>query len=462
MKKILTAVMAVICLTSLCAFPSCSFDTGKRDSTGDDDDWKNSFLDSMDSIDGDDSVEVTKHLRVSVLASDPNEYKTMSRWATAYNMLHRDTEITVNNNMSDMKIVAQWHGTSSMPDIVWTAGDQHSYWSDIGYFEDLNKYLVGEDANYFDDFYSAIMDSTHKSSTDDGIWFMPRDYNQITFYVNATLLQVNGISVPTSSWTWEDVESICAQWKAKKPDRRYYPIEMDYSWNPLSVTFMKNFGASVYTDGQLTARSDAMKACLDYLNTAISEKNFYSASSTFDAGFSPLSIGVRPKLATTLAARPDDNIICLPFPSTKVVPGTTTPTENGRGYVGVGCSGYAITAESSQTQKDLAWDFLKFCMSERGYEVVGSLGTIVPARESLQDKGAWTEITNGVGTKIDPTAFTGGSAEPIGVNFADCLKPQYQANVGVYLINLFKAPGYDTYSYETAIKTFIDTIGNYN
>ena len=101
-------------------------------------------------------------------------------------------------------------------------------------------------------------------------------------------------------------------------------------------------------------------------------------------------------------------------------------------------------------------------MSERGYEVVGSLGTIVPARESLQDKGAWTEITNGVGTKIDPTAFTGGSAEPIGVNFADCLKPQYQANVGVYLINLFKAPGYDTYSYETAIKTFIDTIGNYN
>ena len=89
MKKILTAVMAVICLTSLCAFPSCSFDTGKRDSTGDDDDWKNSFLDSMDSIDGDDSVEVTKHLRVSVLASDPNEYKTMSRRTICFTAIRK-------------------------------------------------------------------------------------------------------------------------------------------------------------------------------------------------------------------------------------------------------------------------------------------------------------------------------------------------------------------------------------
>lgn len=81
-----------------------------------------------------------------------------------------------------------------------------------------------------------------------------------------------------------------------------------------------------------------------------------------------------------------DSIDFLPFPGEKVA---------------VGCSGYGITtvhADEEQTANgetkkvaDLAWDFIKFIISEEGQQVAGETGLSIPVLKSLLEDGKWTE-----------------------------------------------------------------------
>lgn len=76
-------------------------------------------------------------------------------------------------------------------------------------------------------------------------------------------------------------------------------------------------------------------------------------------------------------------------------------------YVGVGCTGYAITslaatrvsehAETKEgtnekmTNADYAWLFLKYIVSEEGQNAIGETGMGVPSLMSMKDSGTWME-----------------------------------------------------------------------
>jgi ABC-type glycerol-3-phosphate transport system substrate-binding protein len=398
----------------------------------------------------------TNTIKVATLLGQV-ESSTMILWANGYMRNNPDIQINIDSTMSGMGDVANWHSSGKMPDIVWTAGDQHSYYSKLGYFEDLRNYAIDADADFFGDFYTSLIDATHYSNKDEGIWFMPRDYNQLCFYVNKTLLTETGISIPDSSWTWTDLENICKAWKTAKPDDINFAIQADYAWNPLSVTMLENFDASIYNDSTLISTdSEKLKSCMEYLYDIINNKKWMVKNSggfyTMDI---PMMISVRPNLPLVVSQTTDYDVMALPLPQ-------FTSADNGRGYVGVGCSGYAISSDSTPIQKDLAWKFLKYCMSADGYNEVGAYGSIVPALQSLSNSGKWINYKNGVGNTFDSTAFTGGLCDAISVNFCSNLQPISQSATAVQLIDYFNKLQYTSFDYLKSTQIFLSSIRNYN
>lgn len=441
MKRILSVVFAtILSLTLALSFTGCGIQVGDSSTTSD----SNATSSVID------NPGAKYELQVNVLSGN-SEYSTMMTWAQGYMEKNSDVKIAVNNTMSSMADLGNWKLNNELPDIAWTAGDQHAPYSANGYFVDLRTFTVGEDANFFDDFYSALIETTHYSSTDEGIWFMPRDYNQLTCFLNVDLLTEAGITIPSASWTWADLENICVQWREYNSRTKYYPIEMDFDWNPQSVTFLANSDASVYdNNGKLTIDSENTASCMTTLNDWIVNKKYISTSTGgFNGLYSPIMVSVRPNLP--LAASSVESVIALPYPS-------TTTASNGSGYVGVGCSGYGITTGCSEVNKPIAWDFLKYCMSEEGYEKVGSTGTIVPALESLKNKGSWTEYKNSNGVVVSSAAFTQSVAEPISVNFCNNLQALNQATARTAFMSFFEAVGGSGYNYQTSLAEFISKL----
>ena len=52
-------------------------------------------------------------------------------------------------------------------------------------------------------------------------------------------------------------------------------------------------------------------------------------------------------------------------------------------YIGMGCTGYAITSQCAEEKRDMAWDFLKFVMTETGQNAFCSSGAGIPILKEM-------------------------------------------------------------------------------
>lgn len=74
------------------------------------------------------------------------------------------------------------------------------------------QYLLGKEPDVFmvlpEDFYHAALDSGKMGNTQ---YALPYECVPTLMFVNKTLLEKNGISVPSNDWTWDDFYQICKQ-----------------------------------------------------------------------------------------------------------------------------------------------------------------------------------------------------------------------------------------------------------
>lgn len=54
-------------------------------------------------------------------------------------------------------------------------------------------------------------------------------------------------------------------------------------------------------------------------------------------------------------------------------------------YIGMGCTGYAVTSQCVAEKRDLAWDFLKFVMSESGQDAFCRSGAGIPVLKKMAE-----------------------------------------------------------------------------
>lgn len=329
---------------------------------------------------------------------------------------------------------------SSFPDVVFAPGDQHAAYSSNGYFVDLRTYDEADDTFSFDDIYPELIETTHYDSTDEGIWFMPRDYNKVVTFVNKTMLALvpgeNGqmyagygsFEALKEAWDLETFYEVCAAVTKKVGENAADPssvpqeeklaglirgtvaVDARYNWYPAYEPILRHYGGSMISldkagDGE-TPDYNAMLS-VDSDETMQAYRSFYenlakpgyvkqtlasSGAAAFPNSQAAMWFTTRPSWGEVNSANATFEVDFLPFPFD---------------YVGVGCTGYAITtlaetrvseyAETKEgtnekmTNADYGWLFLKYIASEDGQNAIGETGMGVPSLMSMRDKGTWLE-----------------------------------------------------------------------
>ncbi len=408
-KKVMCIFAAVLLALSVFAIAGCKVsNTQKPDSE----------------VKPDENKEASVFLNVGVLQKS-SEKNLMQTWINAFQKKYPEVSITISKTYSSMSDLITYKTSNALPDICWTAGDQHAEYSDplnMGYFRNLaDESKFDGSAKFFGGFYDELIDTTHLHGGDDGIWFVPRDYNRLVIYYNKTVFDQMGLALPTDTWTWNDFTSICNKLVAGANGVKCKKAIEWRNWAPVHYTMARNFGADYIDDtGRFTFDTDEGKACFDWYKNWVKDIAVIGQGGTFGS-YSSRSA------ATPAAAMMIDTYANLCDYATRAelngwelnvaaFPNFEQP-DGKAGYAGVGCSGYAITTTcTDETKLEWAWKFLKWCMSLEGYNAVSELGVLCPALKNMRNMGEWLNFDVG-GTVINYNAYVADNTRGLDVNF---------------------------------------------
>ncbi len=98
--------------------------------------------------------------------------------------------------------------SGDLPDVFMVLSDDLSVFSDVGILDSLNSYI--EDDSTFDS--SAYYSSSYETGNINGVQYaLPYESVPTFMFVNRTLLEENGIALPSKDWTWDDFYAICQE-----------------------------------------------------------------------------------------------------------------------------------------------------------------------------------------------------------------------------------------------------------
>ena len=356
---------------------------------------------------GDSGSDEKIKITVSVSGTDASEGALMQKWKMAYEAQNQDVTIHIKNFTSDytQTMMSYVQSAKQMPDIMWTTGEKHSPWSDAGAFVDLKDMIAADEEIDLDDFYGEIVRATQKNSQDDGIYFMPRDYNKCVLFINKVMFRAAGftdaeIDALKDGWNYEKFMETCERLKTAMDNNqnpqlgirdKSVPVDARMDFNASYCSFINHYGGQIVENGAVDLLSDKNIAAYGKIFELIEKGYIAESAKKSAASFTTMSaamqISVRPALPG-LPASSNYDVDFLPLPLDTI---------------GVGCSGYAITNiaktrvskstrnEEKKSNEAYAFDFLKFIVSEEGQRIGAETGSIIPVRKSMANDTSWTQ-----------------------------------------------------------------------
>jgi ABC-type glycerol-3-phosphate transport system substrate-binding protein len=298
------------------------------------------------------------------------------------------------------------------------------------YTNPLGKFDHEKDAN-------SDGKENYKNQSEHGLYYAPRDYNKPAILCNTALFEQLDKDYETKCGTlpagyksasarlqeilngedWDNMDDLYAfmtmiaeridfivtnatsqsdtisrAWKQKRA------IRLFLEWEPTYTTFMNDLGLDLINDDgslNLTANQAALETLHGKIFSAAGTAANYVLSNDGDTAF------VKENVLMTVCSRP----VVLGYNNTlqaihnkACLETIAFPTEN----IAAGNSGYAISRVYdgksmtvngvTKSYNDLAWDFVKFIITEEGQEVAGKTGLNIPVLKSLYDNGEWRKV----------------------------------------------------------------------
>lgn len=356
--------------------------------------------------------------------AEEGEKTVLEALKTAYEKEHPDVNIVIKDfgAYSTVReyITAYASAQDKLPMVLWMPNDEFAEPAEGGYFVDLRSYYEADASTSYDLYYDSMLNSasytgTYKPLSEDdskdyGLWFAPRDYNKPTIVYNSKLMKELGIKIPDTSKNWDMKtfysflqtvnNTIEKKAGANRSYRGYRAIRLFTAWEPVYTTLFTNMGTDgIMKNGTYNLSSTKNDAIMEELyNNIYKYEYMIDTDNAFNNGTVCMTVVSRPLIVGMANQLGKDSIDFLPFPGKEVA---------------AGCSGYGITtahADEEQTVNgetrkvsDLAWDFIKYIISEDGQEVAGETGLSVPVLKSLTETGSWTKWNEEAG--LNHSAF---------------------------------------------------------
>ena len=322
------------------------------------------------------------------------------------------------------KDVMTLYNSGKLGDVITCSDTNLSFMAMNEYILDLNE-LIKKDSSFdLSAYNSEIINSG--ICYDDGLYYMPRSYDQVVCFIDVDFFEAIGMSsdIPKADengswdwWTWDKMEELLTKMRTKITEtygevqgEYYYPLDANFQWGAVYDAVIKSFGG-------YTLDVDAKKSGFDSDNKETYAKTLKAVEFmkglvnkelvTLDNENAFLSNDKRGMFFTT---RPNVSVCIntgkkLAFAPLPKFTKKQTGLDNGETYVGFGAVGYTINKEAKN--QDLAWEYVKFCASEEGQEIIASAGSSVPTLTSLQNSdAAWIKaLKDSDGNVIEQSAF---------------------------------------------------------
>ena len=354
-------------------------------------------------------------------------------------------EISTGSYKSD---ITKQNASKTMADIYHSDDQLAPTWAKLGVFENLDPYFARSNFDFtlYDD---KAFDAAKVYNGN--IYYAPRTYDQPVVIVNVDFFDYYGVEVPTEDgWNWTKLVQTCDTLR-KAIDAKeninerevLFPMDCCLSWQPIYSTFVKAFGGYIIDGENKTFGLNQPEAIAAFtkIKELIVNKYFNrpSGAGYFTNGKSGMYIMSRAAVAN-LEANGTTNVKFLPYP---VFDAEYLGASQDKGIMPYGASGYAMTASSKN--KDLAWEFILFTLSEEAQNIMGANGTSVPVIKSLQTSAdaAWRtqiEIIKDVNQDafIFPDAFASKYERVLG-NFGKGIAPEKEDTLYTNLKQLINA-----------------------
>lgn len=273
------------------------------------------------------------------------------------------------------------------PDVMWQSSRAPDYVNG-GALQSLDEYIE-RDGLKLDELYPEKFIDLYKF--DDQQYGIPKDQDTWTFVYNAAVFEKLGVTdVPTADWTWDDMVRIAEEVKSKQTSDVDYPLFYDRTFNNGIASLIHQLGGTVIDDGEATVASPEGKEALemvkqlqdDGLIPVVANAADYSSVNSLISG--TLAMSVIPSWNLSLLTRsdaPDDTFHVVPLPS---VNGSVASDTNSLSYV--------MNVNSSE--KDAAWELIKFLTSDKGAILHAEGGAGVPANVSEEAQDAFVETND--------------------------------------------------------------------
>ncbi len=388
----------------------------------------------------------TVTLKIAVVGSD-DEVNIMDKLIAGYKSVegNENKKIERIRISGDLDNYYNTHSrTGSLPDMIQVYDYSSEYWTYKNMYRSVSDLMERDGFDVSAYFDSSMKIAQSGQTDDDNYYWLPRDYNKVVICYNKDIFDAADVAYPNDNWTMEDFDEACKQLKAKSDVieseldiDEFYPAQMQTEWYAVYYPFIKTYGGELFDLESNTAfkNYDKVTSALDDL-LSYSDKEYtispdMSEQDAFASGQAAMVFTSRPNIQTYAEYLKGSN---LDFAS---MPTITAKEEGATSYIGMGCTGYAITTSCSDEKIDFAWDFLKYIVSEAGQEVFGGTGSGVPVLKSLANSttAKWRQF---IGADLNHEAFVKYPERDLPMNFLRGVKVAKQTEINSKLINMMK------------------------
>ena len=320
-----------------------------------------------------------------------------------------------------------------LPDMIQVYDYSSEFWTYMNMLEPISEYMA-RDGIKESDYYESVIEMAKSKEGDNNMYWAPRDYNKVVVCYNTKMFELAGIEKPSDDWTFEEFKTICEKLLAAKDTITdysgtpyFWPADMRLQWAASYYPVISSYGGGLIDKANAKAfeNLDAVKKGFDYYLSYADEGLCVTVDDTTDAF-------ANKQAAMIFTSRPDvptyDQYLDgeIDFASFPILSDATETS-----YIGMGCTGYGITASCPDEEKDMAWDFLKFVMSKEGQNAFSKTGSGIPMLKALAEDSE-AEFKKAFEGKNNE-AFVKFSERDIPMNYMRGFKPNKQLGIYSYI-----------------------------